>query len=122
YTSVKPMNLDNSENEKFKFRINYMIKKYEKGKHQVAFSTFNDLKNEPNLDSKTSHLAKYYLALCYIHEHGVSQNKAYALRTANNFYNNNKYEDAWNIYRELTKDDEMKLKALINMAEYYMYK
>ncbi|CAG8667013.1 14947_t:CDS:1, partial [Cetraspora pellucida] len=96
--------------------------KYEKGEHQVAFSTFNDLKNEPNLDSKTNRLAKYYLALCYIHGHGVNQNKAYALRTANDFHDNNKYEDAWNIYRELTKDDEMKLKALINMAECYMYK
>ncbi|CAG8647315.1 16536_t:CDS:1, partial [Racocetra fulgida] len=43
----------------------------------------------------------------------------HALRIADQLRDNKKYEDAWNIYHELTKDDKVKLTALINMADCY---
>ncbi|CAG8840296.1 28943_t:CDS:1, partial [Racocetra persica] len=105
---------EDKENKDIILRINFAIDKYNKGIYDYAFSALNDLTKEYNLKPKIYRLIEYYLAFCYIHGHGVKQDKAYALRITNHLRDNKNYEDALKIYLELTKADEVTLKALRN--------
>ncbi|CAG8747754.1 7685_t:CDS:1, partial [Racocetra persica] len=106
------------------FRLNFAIDKYKKGQqYDVAFSIFKDLMKDQyysnsNDESKIKiyNQATYYSALCYLYEHGVEQDKAYALDITDNLHNS---EDVWDIYQELIEDDEIKLTALIKIASCY---
>ncbi|RIB17758.1 hypothetical protein C2G38_2186448 [Gigaspora rosea] len=80
-------------------RLTTAIKEYSQGEYNLAFKTFKSLASED-----------------YVNSDNKSEIKIYASQI---IYTKKKYEDAWNIYRELTKDDETKLKALINMANCY---
>ncbi|CAG8852140.1 23572_t:CDS:1 [Gigaspora margarita] len=101
------------------------IKAYNKREYKPAFQTFKSLASKDYSDStdetgmKIYGQATFYLALCYMHGHGVKQNKDYALSIANHLLTNKKYNAAWNIYRELTEDGGMKFAALVNMAFCY---
>ncbi|CAG8496731.1 7124_t:CDS:1 [Dentiscutata heterogama] len=106
-------------------RLKAAINEYNKRKYSSAFSTFKSLASYDYSDSfdkseiKIYSLSTFYLALCYIHGNGVKQDKPKALSITDHLYNKGKYNDAWNIYRELTEGDEMKLTALVKMTNCY---
>ncbi|KAF0399008.1 hypothetical protein F8M41_009791 [Gigaspora margarita] len=101
------------------------INAYKKGEYKLALQTFKSLASKDysnstdKNDMKIYGQATFYLALCYMHRHGVIQNKGYALSIANHLLINKKYNDAWNIYRELIEDEETKFTALVNMSICY---
>ncbi|CAG8784308.1 28701_t:CDS:2 [Gigaspora margarita] len=95
------------------------IKQPQGSYHAAVTNTSEDYVNSVDKSGiKIYGQATFYLALCHIHGHGVEQDKQFALKIAKHLYEKNKYEDAWNIYRELTndEDDKTKLEALIKMA------
>ncbi|CAG8536471.1 8907_t:CDS:1, partial [Scutellospora calospora] len=92
-----------------------------------SYLTFKELTNYTYANSNEESQVKIfgqamlYLALCNIHEFGVKQNeKTNPLSIAKYLHDKKRYEDAWRIYSELAKDDEVKLKALSNIADYYI--
>ncbi|CAG8483464.1 10829_t:CDS:1 [Racocetra fulgida] len=108
----------NSDKKHKKQRLNSAITKYQSGNYQEAFSDLKNLLDEiyPQEEGliKIYGQATYYLALCSMQG---KKDREYTLKIANHLRDNKLYEDAWNIYRELTKDDEVKLIALVYMAE-----
>ncbi|CAG8671329.1 15801_t:CDS:2, partial [Dentiscutata erythropus] len=57
--------------------------------------------------------------IIYLDMNGVEQDIKRAIDAAEYLYKYKKYEDAWNIYSELAKTDNIKLDALKQMANYY---
>ncbi|CAG8550666.1 25452_t:CDS:2 [Dentiscutata erythropus] len=109
-------------------RLETAIKEYENGKYTQAYHTFNSLADKGYMSSTSKKgieiygQSTFYLALCYKYGHGVKKDKSQALGIANHLYKKNKFNNAWNVYRELIgdyEDDEKKLKILIKMANCY---
>ncbi|CAG8749447.1 5027_t:CDS:2 [Dentiscutata erythropus] len=75
-------------------KLNTAIKDYNDKKYKQAFESFYDFVTTPRSESKKPGVAEY------LHKY-------------------KKYEDAWNIYSELAKADNIKLDALKRMANYY---
>ncbi|CAG8800095.1 5600_t:CDS:2, partial [Racocetra fulgida] len=96
-------------------KLNIAIKDYNDKKYKQAFESFYDFVTTPRSESKKPSdikiigLATYYMAL-YIKQ---------AIGVAEYLHKYEKYEDAWNIYSELAKADNIKLNALKRMANYY---
>ncbi|CAG8693086.1 13919_t:CDS:1, partial [Gigaspora margarita] len=64
-------------------------------------------------------IATYYMVHCYMYGNGVEQDIKQAIGVTEYLHNYQKYKDAWNIYSELAKADNIKLDALKQMANYY---
>ncbi|CAG8546888.1 6086_t:CDS:2 [Dentiscutata erythropus] len=80
----------------------------------IHMTTLQNAINDYKKGKKICGQATYYLALCLINGQGVERDIDAALSIANGLEENKKYEDAWNIYSELTKDDEIKLLKMAN--------
>ncbi|CAG8762555.1 35789_t:CDS:1 [Gigaspora margarita] len=106
-------------------KLNTAIKDYNDKKYKQAFESFYDFVTTPRSESrkpsniKIIGLATYYMALCYMYGNGVEQDIERAIGVAEYLHKYKKYEDAWNIYSELAKADNIKLDALTRMANYY---
>ncbi|CAG8717009.1 16603_t:CDS:1 [Racocetra persica] len=112
------------------FNLRSAIERYnkkDKANARSSYLTFKELTNSTYANSNEESKVKIfgqamlYLALCNIHEFGVEQNeKTDPLSIAKYLHDKKRYEDAWRIYSERAKDDEVKLKALSNIADYYI--
>ncbi|CAG8819700.1 8524_t:CDS:2 [Gigaspora margarita] len=106
-------------------KLNTAIKDYNDKKYKQAFESFYDFVTTPRSESKKPSdikiigLTTYYMALCYMYGNGVEQDIERAIGVAEYLHKYKKYEDAWNIYSELAKADNIKLDALTRMANYY---
>ncbi|CAG8697437.1 9857_t:CDS:1, partial [Dentiscutata heterogama] len=99
-------------------KFNTTIKDYNNEKYKQALESFYDFVTTPCSESKNPSdikiigLATYYILLCYIYRNSVEQDIKQAIDVMKYLYKYKKYKDAWNIYLELAKTDNIKLDAL----------